>query len=211
MAKIKRAVSVDELLKKKFKTLPLEGRFKELIGTPERSGSWFLFGNSGEGKTTFLMQLAKYLTQFEKVEFNSLEEGARMSMQEAIKENRMQECRRGSFKVLDKLTIDEIRERQSRHKSAGIVIIDSVQYAFLDKRGYKALQKACPNTLFIWNSHAEGKQPMGSLAKAIMYDADVKLHCVGFRVFAKSRMNRGQLSKPYTVWEEGAKQYHDIL
>lgn len=157
------------------------------------------------------MQLAKHLTQFSTVEYNTLEEGARMSMQEAIKENRMQECARGRFKVLDKLSIDEIIERQSKHKSAGIVIIDSVQYTFLDKRGYKELQKQCPNTLFIWNSHAEGKQPQGSLAKAILYDSDVKLHCLGFRVYGKSRMNRGKISEPYTVWEEGASIYHDTI
>lgn len=209
MAKIKRAVSVDELQRKKFKVIPLEGKFRDLIGTPERSGSWFVFGKTANGKTTFNMQLAKHLTQFGKVEYNTLEEGARMSMQEAIIENRMDECRKGSFKILNKLSIDELKERLRRPRSAKMIIIDSVQYTFISKRGYKALQREFPDVLFIWVSHARGNQPLGTVAEAIWYDADVKIHVLGFKAFSKSRMSRGRLTKPYTIWEEGAKDYHE--
>lgn len=211
MPQITRAVPVHELLNKKFIELPLEGKWKALIGTPERSGSWFIFGLSSHGKTTFNMQLAKYLTQFGKVEYNTLEEGARKSMQETVRENRMDQCRKGSFKVLNKMSIEELKERLRRPRSAKMVFIDSVQYTFLDKRGYKALQREFPDTLFIWVSHARGKQPLGALAEAIMYDADVKIHVLGFRAFSKSRMSRGTMTKPYTIWEEGAKEYHEIL
>lgn len=211
MTKIKRAVSVDELLKKRFTELPLEGKWKDLIGLPERSGSWIIWGLSGHGKTTFVMELAKALTKFGKVEYNTLEEGARKSMQEAVRANRMQECRKGSFKILNKLSMEEVRERLRRRKSAKIMITDSVQYAFLDKKSYKELQREFPDVLFIWISHADGKEPLGSLAKAIRYDSDVKIHVHGFRAFSRSRLNRGTVSKPYTIWEEGAKEYHDIL
>lgn len=211
MAKIKRAVSVEELSRRKFKVLHLEGSFKDLIGIPERSGSWFVFGKTGNGKTTFNMQLAKHLTTFGKVEYNTLEEGARMSMQEAVLDNRMDQCRKGSFKILNKLSIDELKQRLRRPRAAKIIFIDSVQYTFLDKRGYKALQREFPDVLFIWVSHARGKQPLGSVAEAIWYDADVKIHVIGFKAFSKSRMSRGTLTKPYVIWEEGAKNYHDIL
>lgn len=212
MAKqLKRAVSVDELIKKKFTELPLEGKWKDLIGLPERSGSWFIWGQSGHGKTTFVMKLAKYLTQFSKVEYDTLEEGARKSMQEAVIDNRMHECRKGSFKILNKLSIEELRERLQRRKSAKIMIIDSVQYAFIDKKTYKALQREFPDVLFIWISHAEGKQPLGAVAKAILYDSDVKIHVEGFKAFSKSRMSRGTVTKPFVIWEEGAKDYHEVL
>lgn len=211
MTKIKRAVSVDELLKKKFTELPLEGKFKDLIGSPERSGSWIIWGLSGMGKTTFNMQLAKHLTKFGKVEYNTLEEGTRKSMQLAVKENRMHECRKGSFKILNKLSIPELKDRLRMHKAAKIVFIDSAQYTFLDKRGYKELQREFPNVLFIWVSHAKGKEPYGALAESIRYDADVKIHVHGFRAYSKSRLNRGTVSKPYTIWEEGAKDYDSVL
>lgn len=211
MPKSPRAVSVDELLKKKFIELPLKGKWKDLIGTPERSGSWFIHGLSGHGKTTFCMQLAKYLTQFGKVEYNTLEEGARKSMQDAIRDNRMDQCRKGAFKVLNKMEIKELKERLRRPRSAKIVFIDSVQYTFLDKRGYKALQREFPEVLFIWVSHARGKEPLGALADAIKYDADVKIHVFGFKAFSKSRMSRGKMTEAYTIWEEGAREYHEIL
>lgn len=208
---ISRAVSVEELLKKKFIELPVEGVWKELLGAPERSGSWFIYGLSGHGKTTFNMQLAKYLTRFGRVEYNTLEEGARKSMQEAVRENRMGECPRGSFKILDKLTIAELRDRLSRPRAAKIVFIDSVQYTFMTKADYKRLIKDFPDTLFVFVSHARGNQPLGALAEAIMYDADIKIHVLGFKAFSKSRMSRGVKTKPYVIWEEGSRDYHEII
>jgi len=207
----RRAVSVDQLLRKKFIELPVEGAWKELLGSPERSGSWFIYGLSGHGKTTFNMQLAKYLTRFGKVEYDTLEEGARKSMQEAVKENRMQDCRKGSFKILDKATIEELRARLSRKRAVKIIFIDSVQYTFIDKRAYKQLLKDFPDVLFIWISHARGKQPLGALAEAIMYDADIKIHVIGFKAYSKSRMSRGVKTKPYTIWDQGARDYNEII
>jgi len=209
--KLKRAVSVDELLKKKFTELPLEGKWKDLLGLPERSGSWCIWGKSGEGKTTFNLQLAKYLTNFGKVEYNTLEEGARKSMQEAVRENRMAECRKGSFKILNKLSIEEMKQRLRSRKSAKIMFVDSVQYTFIDKKGYKALQREFPDVLFIWVSHAKGKEPLGTVAEAIRYDSDIKIHVEGFKAHSKSRLNRGTVAKPYIIWEEGAKNYDTVL
>lgn len=211
MARIPRAVSVHELEKKKFKILPLEGKFKKLIGTPEVSGSWFVFGESGQGKTTFNMQLAKHITQWERVEYNTLEEGARLSMQEAVRENNMAQCKPGYFKILDKMPIADLKKRLRRPRSARIVFIDSVQYTFLTKKDYKALQREFPDHLFIWVSHARGKKPLGALAEAIWYDSDVKIFVQGFRAFSISRMSRGVLTEPYTIWEEGAKKFHESI
>lgn len=211
MAKRKKAVSVYELENTNFKTLPLEGTFKKLIGTPEVSGSWFVFGDPGQGKTTFNMQLAKHITQWERVEYNTLEEGARLSMQEAVRENNMAQCRKGSFKILDKMPIEELKVRLRSPRTARVVFIDSVQYTFLTKREYKELQREFPKHLFIWVSHAKGKKPLGALAEAIWYDSDVKIFVQGFRAYSISRASRGVLTEPYTIWEEGARKFHEIL
>ncbi|QAA81381.1 hypothetical protein EI546_06405 [Aequorivita sp. H23M31] len=211
MAKRKKAVSVYELEQTSFKTLPLEGAFKKLIGTPEVSGSWFVFGDPGQGKTTFNMQLAKQITQWERVEYNTLEEGARLSMQQAVLENNMAQCRKGSFKILDKMPIDELKERLRNPRTARVVFIDSVQYTFMTKREYKELQAEFPKHLFIWVSHAKGKKPLGALAEAIWYDSDVKIFVQGFRAYSISRASRGILTEPYTIWEEGARKFHEIL
>src|SRR5690554_2791832 len=100
MAKIlNRAVSVYELLNKKHNTLEFEGKWLDSFGEPELTGTWLIWGNSGSGKTRFALQLAKYLTQFGTVAYDSLEEGASKSLKQAIEETNMIEAKR-RFMVL---------------------------------------------------------------------------------------------------------------
>lgn len=207
----KRAVSPADLLRKKFVTLPLTGDFRDLIGEPERSGSWIIYGKSGMGKTTFNLMLAKELSAFAKVEYNTLEEGARMSMQEAVRDLQMDQIKGGRFKILDRMPISELRDRLESPRSAKIIFIDSIQYTDLNKASYKKLLRDFPTHQFIFVSHAKGKQPKGSLAEAVEYDADVKIHVHGYMAFARSRALRGQVPKPFTIWEEGAKKYYETI
>lgn len=64
------AKGVREILGMKFDTLPFEGVWHDAFGTPERRGVWFVWGNSGNGKTSFVMQLCKYLCRFGRVAYN---------------------------------------------------------------------------------------------------------------------------------------------
>lgn len=204
MAKIRRAISVDEIIKKNFIEMAFDGEFKESFGTPERSGIWIIWGNSGNGKTRFSMQLAKYLTKFGRVAYNTLEEGARKSMQLAVVETNMREVSK-HFIILDREPIMELKERLRKRKSPDIIIIDSYQYTGLTKREYVELKEEFGNKLFIFISHAEGKNPEGRTAKFVRYDADVKIRVEGYKAFPVSRYGGGE---PYTIWHEGAEQYY---
>lgn len=203
MRNLKRAISVDELLKTKFKTMAFEGEFKEAVGTPEMSGSWIIWGQSGNGKTRFTLQLAKYMTKFGKVAYNSLEEGAKLSFKRAIQQTGMISVAK-RFIILKGETIEQLTERLSKQKAPNIIIIDSVQYTDLDKKAYKTLINSFPTKLFIFISHAEGKNPKGSTADAIRYDSDVKIFVQGYKAFVVSRFGGG---KPFIIWEEGAMEY----
>lgn len=210
MTKISNAISVEKLTNKKFIDIPLGGEFKELLGDPERSGSWFVFGESGHGKTTFILSLCKELSSVPKIKiaYNTLEEGARKSFQNAVVQNQMEHCRKGSFVILDKEPIELLRTRLSKHKAPNVIVIDSCQYANLDKLSYKKLLKDFPRTLFVFNSHAVGKRPVGAIGRDIKFDADIAIRVHGYCAFAeKSRMNRGKLARPYIIWEEGAREF----
>lgn len=208
MRKMKRrAISPQRMKAKKVERIPLTADFKRLIGNPECRGSWFLMGDSGMGKTTFLMQLAKELAKHFKVDYNSLEEEDRGSMQALMNECKMHECKRGSFMLLNGWPMEEVRQRLDKKRSARIVIFDSVQYLKLTIPEYKQLLADYENKLFIFNSHADGKKAVGALAKKIRFDADVKLYAEGYKVSSRSRMNRGKLPDEYVVWEEGARAY----
>lgn len=203
MVKIKRAVSVEEITKRNFIEMAFEGEFKESFGIPERSGVWLIWGNPGNGKTRFSMQLAKYITNFGRVAYNTLEEGARKSMQLAVVETNMCEVSK-NFIILNREPIDELKERLRKRKSPDIIIIDSYQYTGLTKREYIELKEEFETKLFIFISHAEGKNPEGRSAKFVRYDADVKIRVEGYKAFPVSRYGGGEA---YTIWHEGANQY----
>ncbi|WP_163401192.1 hypothetical protein [Flavobacterium fluviatile] len=203
--KINRAVSVSEIKNKKFKKLELSPKFKKFIGTPEANGVWFVWGNSGHGKSRFLMWLSKELTKHGKVAYNTLEEGARLSMQRNIIDAGMdEESVRKNFILLNREPIEELKIRLRKKKHPHFVFIDSFQYTGLTKRQYIELKEEFTDVLFIFNSHAEGKEPLGNIAKFVRYDADVKIRVEGFKALPMSRHGGGE---PYIIWEEGAAEY----
>lgn len=201
---LKRAISVHQLTQMKFDIMEFEDEFRDSLGQPERSGAWLIWGQSSNGKTRFSMKLAKYLTQFGKVAYNTLEEGARLSFQLAVQDNNMQSCG-NKFIILDGESYEELVERLSKKKSPDIIIIDSIQYSGLDRRTYKQLKAKFKKKLFIFISHAKGKLPEGRLATSVMYDADLKIRVEGFKAFPAGRLNGG--GEPFTIWEKGSSEY----
>ena len=75
---------VREVLNMKFDTLPFEGDWFEAFNTPEHRGVWFIWGTRVTEETSFVMQLCKYLCQFGRVAYDSLEEGACLTMQNTL-------------------------------------------------------------------------------------------------------------------------------
>ena len=201
-----RAASLDQVLRTRFKVLPFEGEWKEAIGCPELTGSWIVWGNSGNGKTRFALQLCKYLCQFGRVAYDSLEEGVSVSLVKAIKETHMMEVRR-KFVVLDKEPIDQLTERLERPKSPDIVCVDSLQYTGMSYEQYKALKERFPKKLFIWISHADGTLPEGRVAKKVRFDFNVKVFVQAYRAEPVSRYGGG---KPYIIWEEGYRKNFEL-
>ena len=113
---IQRAVSVHELVNTEHHTLAFDGAWANLIGRPELTGSWLIWGNSGSGKTRFALQLAKYFTRFCRVAYNSLEEGASASLKHAVIDVNMMEVR-NRFRVLDKEPLAELTDRLANTKA----------------------------------------------------------------------------------------------
>ena len=62
---IKRALTIQNILEKQYKLFEFDGVWESAFSKPETSGVWFVWGNSGNGKTSFILQLIKYLTNFE--------------------------------------------------------------------------------------------------------------------------------------------------
>jgi len=203
---MKRAVTVEQLINTEFSIIEFTDRWEASFGKPEVSGVWIFWGDSGNGKTRFAMQLARELTKFGKVCYDSLEEGARRSMQRAVIEENMIEVAR-NFLILHREPVEELKERLRKRRSPEIVIVDSYQYSGLTKRTYIEFKEEFHNKLIIFLSHAEGKHPEGRSAKFVRYDADIKGRIEGYKVFPVSRYGGGE---PYVIWHEGAGTYWGI-
>lgn len=193
-----------QLINNNIKTVDFDGAFEKLIGQPSLFGSWLIWGQSGNGKTHFALQLCKYLTRFGRVAYNSMEEGVGASIKKTFKEEQMQEVN-GKLILLDNENLDDLIIRLKKKKSPDVIAIDSLQYSGVNYAAYKRLKEAFPRKLFVWISHAEGKLPEGRVANKIRYDVPVKIRVEGYKAFAQSRY--GTTSEPYVIWEQGAESY----
>ena len=200
---MKRAYSVDNVLNAKFRTIRFDGQWEAAIGWPELTGSWIIYGDIKNGKTSFAMQLTKYMTQFERVAYNSVEEGLSRSMQMAYARNNMKEVA-GRFLLLNKETQSELIIRLEQPKSPNIVVIDTVQFWEMTFRDYKLLKTKFPNKLFIYVSHIEGSRLETKIAQRIHKDANVVFRIEGFKAFPVSRFGGGE---PIVISEEKAFKY----
>lgn len=202
-----KGLSVDNVLNANFKGLEFGGKWGDAFGQPQLAHSWIIWGQSGSGKTTFNMQLAKYISNFERVLYNSMEEGLSASIQQAYK--------RAGLRSGDKLTLvsesmKELENRLARKKSPRIVIIDSIRYTRFRWSQYERFCQRFPNKILIWVGHAKCKEPKGSLAQDIRYDAFVKIYVEGFRAFVTSRYSENSIGY-IDVWKEGAEAYHNDI
>ena len=191
---------------KKRNLMAFEGEWLRCMGLPEMAGCWFVFGSSGNGKTSFVLQLCKYLTTFGRVAYNSMEEGDSESMRVAFMRADMHEVRK-HIVLLDNEPIDELKERLKKHKAQKIVVIDSIQYSGLSYNEYKHLRNEFRDVLFIVISHADGKKPADRRAVSIQYDASVKVFVEGFRAYISSRYRTGEI-EVYDIWPDKSKEFH---
>ena len=207
-----RAISNKNVLAAQFETADFDGPFLASFGRPELRGVWLIWGDSGSGKTTFTLQLCKYLAGFRRVAYNSLEQGLSLSLQRAWERVDMAEAG-SNIILLNKEELPELCARLSKRKSPEIIVIDSVQY--LTKfyvQQFNELKEDFPDKLFIFISQADkaGKDPAGSVAKHIRYDADIKIKVEGYKAFVTTRYEdptKGEGGADFIIWQQGANDY----
>ena len=200
---MRKALTVKDVLTKRRKVFPFAGRWLSAFGKPERCGVWFIWGKSGNGKTSFVMQLIAELCKYDRVAFNSLEEGDSLSMRQKLVRHGLLDV--GSRLHLLHESMRELSNRLCQRKSYNIVVVDSFQYTQMSYREYIKFKESFPGKLIIFISHASGSMPRGAAAVSVMYDATLKIWVEGFKAFSKGRFigDSGEL----TIWEDGARRY----
>jgi len=188
---LKKALSVENVINKKFNVVNFDGKWFDAFGNPEMTGTVLIYGDVKQGKTDFAFQFAKYLTKFGRVAYNSVEEGLSKTIQTTMERNNMKEVGK-KFIFLNREPIDELKERLQRHRSPNIIIIDSVQFAELKFSEYKSFKEEFRHKLFIYISHVKGNNPEGSVAMKIYRDANIICRVEDFRMFPISRYGGGK-------------------
>lgn len=200
---MRRAYSVQNVLDAKFNTLPFEGKWLDAVGRPELTGTQIIYGPPKNGKTSFAMQYAKYLTNFGRVAYNSVEEGLSLSLQMAMERTGMEEVAT-RLMLLEKEDVAQMIRRLEKPKSPDVVFIDSVQFLEMRFAQYKELKESFPEKMFVYISHVEGTKPEGNVAKRIWRDANVAWQVEGFKAHPVGRYGGGE---PIVVAEELAEAY----
>lgn len=204
---MKKALSITDICKKEYKTFAFEGEWEGAFAHPETTGTWFIWGNSGNGKSTFAMQLCCELCKYGKVLYNSLEEGYSLTFRNKL-EILKDEFSNGKMNIVSE-DIESLSQRLKRRRSADFIVIDSYQYSGLDYRKYLEFKNTHSNKLLIFISHADGRNPSGRSAKSVMFDSSLKIWVEGYKAFSKGRFI-GENGGVYTIWHEGAEKIWGI-
>ena len=183
--RLNRALSVSDVYMLERATYRLSERWHEAFGEIDRTGVWLIWGKSGSGKTSFVLELCKELARFGRVAYDSLEEGDSLTMKNAfIRAGMMDVARR--VVLLNRESMADLHERLSRPKSPDIVVIDSFQYTRMRYAEYQRFKEAHADKLIIFVSHATQK----ILVK-------------GYVAISKGRFKPGGR---YVIWDEGARR-----
>lgn len=205
-----RAISNKNVLTAKFEVAEFDGAFLASFGKPELRGAWLIYGGSGSGKTTFVMQICKYLTRFRRVAYDSLEQGLSLSLQKAWERVGMEEVGNRII-LLNKESLSDLRMRLGKKQSPDVVVVDSLQYWYGFKwKDFTRLKDDFPDKLFIFVSHECGGLPEGKLAQKIRYDSEIKIRVEGYKAFVTTRYEeaeRGEGGADFVIWEQGANDY----
>lgn len=200
---MKRAMSAKQALSQKKELIAFSDQFRNAFGAPERCGTWFVWGQSGNGKSSFVMQLAKELARTERVLYVSREEGTSLSFQEQLKRHNMADVGRNFLISTD--DTDDLIDRLRKRRAPRVVIIDSLQFMDMDYNKYKEIVEEFPHVLFIFISQVRGKKPDGRTANRIQHAAMLKVFVEGYRAISNGRFF-GELGY-MNIWEEGATLY----
>ena len=205
-----RAISNKNVLTAKFEVADFDGAFLASFGRPELRGAWIIYGGSGCGKTTFVMQVCKYLTRFRRVAYNRLEQGLSLSLQKAWERVGMEEVGNRII-LLNKESLKDLRVRLAKKQSPDVIVVDSVQYWHgLKWSDFTNLKDDYPNKLFIFISQERGGLPDGKLSQKIRYDSEIKIRVEGYKAFVTTRYEVADLGEggaDFVIWEAGAQEY----
>lgn len=205
-----KAISIANIEARRYSYIPFSDEFRQAFGNREKTGNWIVYGKAGQGKTRFVLELAKEFDRMGyKVLMASLEMGFCADFQKDLKESGIR-SKTQKMVFVDSLTVKELDDMLGKQRSPDVVIVDSIQY-FANQYDATAeqivsLRKKYRSKIFVYVSHVEGREVEGKTAYQVKRDSFVRIQVEGFRAIYIGRGKGGQTGY-YTIWEEGSEKY----
>lgn len=204
--KIPRAKSLKQIRKTKIERHDFTGQFYDAFGLPQNRGVWFVWGASGSGKSSFVMQLIKEFARTDKVLYNILEEDPDdASFIERTMLFNMHEVE--SNVQVAQYDLEELTVFLRRRNSPRIIVIDSLIYFTRSFDNYLALTKEFKNKTFVFTGHAKGANPKEEIEVKVMYDAYMKIRVDAYGAYCKGR-SIGDNGGLYIIYPKKYKELH---
>ncbi len=205
-----KSIGLKQLSQKTYDSVQnLPHLFRVSIGDIDQAWDAIIYGASGNGKTNFTVMLLKALIQAtdSKAEYISYEEGHGKTIQKTmIERHNMLEEVGNKLVITEQLSFSELLKRMSRKQSAKIWVIDSLQAAGFKYEQCKHLKETFvmsrKKKIIIYISWCEGKEPLGSCAKAVKYYANIKMRVQDLVMFPTSRYGG---NAPFVIYAPDAK------
>lgn len=204
---------------KKFRYMQLDPHWSGVLGRIEPHFQMVVYGESGNGKTEFCLQLAKRLSKIGRVDWISYEQGHGGDLQAAIKRNRF-DLDEDNVIFIDPLVtrdkqrnyFDDLLSLLGRKgtRRPKFLVIDSLDYTGFTWDNYRQIKELYGRKIgFIWIAHARGRNLIKSVSDKIKFDGHIAIEVV--RYVAWPRKNRYGGFDPHIVYERMARQHYPEL
>ncbi len=198
-----RNYGLKEIYSWKFDRLELPEEWANHLGRMPHNFRMLIEGESGHGKTEYIIKLAKMLaTHVGKVHYNSTEQGKSADFQNAVIRNNMDELNDGMFMLADanQRTFEGWFNKVQKHNRGRVLRLDSMDYMHLTFKQYQQIhERFKKNKAIIINSWGD---PMAGAAKRIRYTCDYKVKVKDFKAYIRSRHGGSQ---PFVIWDKKTK------
>jgi predicted ATP-dependent serine protease len=202
---MKKALTISNIINQKVTTIDFKENYPQLyqaFGNPQNKGVWFVWGGSGSGKSSLLLDIAKAFANDLKTIHNELEEDLddidfinrmRLKNMQDVKDNYLT----ASYNY------EELCEYLDKRDSPKVVVINSATYFFESLNQYfEFTKKYKKKKIIIISGMAKANNPYTELETKIMYDANKKIFVSGYLALCKGR-TIGPNGGTYIIWAEG--------
>lgn len=208
-----KVLGVKQFHQMSFKFLPIPSEWAGTLGKVPCNFIAVVYGFSGNGKTEFVVQLAKMLALLgKKVGWLSYEQRHGSDFQMSTKRNRMEEVS-GMFYPIDPIAsipdgvslIEDLDSYLRKRNSPDVIVIDSIDYTGFGWEEYVMLKNrygARKTFIFIAHSTKSGAIKK-AISERIIFDGGMGIFVSHY--IATPIKNRYGGFDPYIVWEARAR------